>query len=107
MKRVFQTFTYIFVLITGGAILSSFYYQQLDYSGSRFPYNKAGLTQKEATAHLLSRFSFGVKPGDIGAVSQMGLEAWFDQQLQSNLEDNWVDSALVVDESLKMSNEEI
>ncbi|RZK11103.1 MAG: DUF1800 domain-containing protein, partial [Flavobacterium sp.] len=63
MKKAFQNFTYIFLFVTGGAILSSFYYKQQDVPAYRFPYQKAGLTEKEAAAHLLSRFSFGIKGG--------------------------------------------
>jgi uncharacterized protein (DUF1800 family) len=31
--------------------------------------------------HALNRFTFGPKPGDVGAVRAMGLEKWLDQQL--------------------------
>lgn len=107
MKRIFQTFTYVFLLVTGGAIFSSFYYKQEDYPAYRFPYQKAGLTQQEAAAHLLSRFSFGARPGDIEAITKMGHEAWFEQQLQANLPDIKIEEAIAGYESLKMSNEEI
>lgn len=107
MKRFFQAFTYVFLLTTGGAILSSFYYHQQDYPAYRFPYQKAGLTEKEAAAHLLSRFSFGVKPGEIETISKTGLEAWFSQQLSASLEDAKVNAAIAGYESLKMTNEEI
>ncbi|HEX8315186.1 MAG TPA: DUF1800 domain-containing protein [Flavisolibacter sp.] len=107
MKKAFQTFTYIFLLVTGGAILSSFYYKQDDYPPYRFPYQKAGLTQKEAAAHLLSRFSFGVKPGEIEAITQTGLEVWFEEQVNASLQDEKVEAAIAGYESLKMTNEEI
>jgi len=107
MKRAFQTFTYLFLLITGGAILSSFYYKQQEVPAYRFPYQKAGLTEKEAAAHLLSRFSFGIKAGEIDAVTKTGLEAWFEKQLEANLDDSKIDEAIAGFETLKMSNEEI
>jgi uncharacterized protein (DUF1800 family) len=31
--------------------------------------------------HALERFTFGLRPGDVEAARQMGLEKWFDQQL--------------------------
>ena len=107
MKKVFHHFTLVFLLVTGGAILSSFYYHQQAVPSFRFPYQKAGLTQKEAAAHLLSRFSFGTRPGEIEAVATMGLEAWFEQQLQAGMEDVKVEAAIAGFESLKMTNEEI
>ncbi|HYO20819.1 MAG TPA: DUF1800 domain-containing protein [Flavisolibacter sp.] len=107
MKKAFQTFTHVFLLVTGGAILSSFYYKQETYPAYRFPYQKAGLTQKEAAAHLLSRFSFGLKPGDLETVAQTGLEAWFEQQLSASLRDERAEAAIAGYESLKMTNEEI
>ncbi|HEY0040431.1 MAG TPA: DUF1800 domain-containing protein [Flavisolibacter sp.] len=107
MKKAFQTFTHVFLLVTGSAILCSFYYKQPQAPAYRFPYQKAGLTQQEAAAHLLSRFSFGTKPGDIETVNKVGLETWFEQQLAANLPDAKADEAVAGYESLQMSNEEI
>jgi len=39
-----------------------------------FPYKKAGLTEREAAAHLLSRFSYGATPGQIDEVVNMVLK---------------------------------
>ncbi|HUC82691.1 MAG TPA: DUF1800 domain-containing protein, partial [Flavisolibacter sp.] len=107
MKSAFQKFTYGFVLVSLGAILSSFCFKYLDETTYRFPYQKAGLSQQEAAAHLLSRFSFGARPGDIEAVTKMGHEAWFNQQLMANLPDSKVEEAVAGYASLKMTNEEI
>ena len=38
------------------------------------------LTERERAAHLLSRFSFGAGPGDIGQVLELGEAAWIDKQ---------------------------
>ncbi len=46
-----------------------------------FPWKEAGLTEREAAAHLLSRFSYGPRPGEIDQVLEMGLERWFERQL--------------------------
>jgi uncharacterized protein (DUF1800 family) len=39
------------------------------------------LTQQQRVLQALNRFTFGPRPGDEAAVSKMGLEAWFKQQL--------------------------
>lgn len=49
------------------------------------PYREAGLTQEEAAAHLLSRFTFGARPGQVEEVSRQGLEVWFEQQLKAQV----------------------
>jgi uncharacterized protein (DUF1800 family) len=46
------------------------------------PYKKAGLTEQEAALHLLNRFTFGPKPGQVAEVVNQGLENWFLAQLQ-------------------------
>lgn len=47
------------------------------------PYREAGLTEREAAAHLLSRFSYGARPGEVDEVVGMGLETWLEGQLQA------------------------
>ncbi len=46
------------------------------------PYAEAGWSTEEAAHHLLQRFAYGPRPGDVDQVVAQGLEAWFDQQLQ-------------------------
>ena len=48
----------------------------------KMPYKKAGLTEQEAALHLLNRFTFGPKPGQVEEVVKQGLENWFLEQLQ-------------------------
>ncbi len=50
-----------------------------------FPYREAGLSREEAAAHLLSRFSFGPRPGEVEAVARRGPEQWFAEQLEGEL----------------------
>jgi uncharacterized protein (DUF1800 family) len=45
------------------------------------PWGQAGLTRREAAAHLLSRFSYGARPGEVDAVAAMGPEVWLESQL--------------------------
>ena len=46
------------------------------------PKRLAPLTAEQRTIHALSRFTFGPRPGDVQRVQQMGLETWFEQQLE-------------------------
>lgn len=73
----------------------------------KLPYKKAGLTQQQAAAHLLNRFSYGIQPGQIDEVVKMGLEKWLQQQLDAALTDTALDRRLQAFESLSMSNEKI
>jgi uncharacterized protein (DUF1800 family) len=54
-----------------------------------------GLDERRAL-HLLNRLTFGPRPGDVGRVQAMGLEAFLDSQLHPEvLDDRAVDAALV------------
>ncbi|HVF96748.1 MAG TPA: DUF1800 domain-containing protein, partial [Flavisolibacter sp.] len=108
MKKLVHSLSLAFVLLTVGAVGSAFYYKtQQGTLAYRFPFKQAGLTDREAAAHLVSRFSFGVKPGEIDEAAKIGLEAWFEQQLSANFSDPKVEAAIAGYGSLKMSNEEI
>ncbi len=48
-----------------------------------FPYQQAGLTSEEAAAHLLNRFSYGPRPGQVQELVSGGLETWFEAQLKA------------------------
>jgi len=39
------------------------------------------LTEQQKVLHALNRFTFGPRPGDVQAVEKMGLQKWFEQQL--------------------------
>jgi len=51
------------------------------------PWKAAGLTERQAAAHLLNRFAFGPRPGEVDAVVKMGLDRWFERQLGAGLAD--------------------
>ncbi|MBC7946471.1 MAG: DUF1800 domain-containing protein [Chitinophagaceae bacterium] len=105
MKKIVQTFSLLFLLGTTGVLVSSF--QAHNGTGFRFPYQQAGLTDREAASHLLSRFSFGATPGQLEDVVKIGAEKWFQDQLTGSLPDDKVEAMLASFESLKMTNEEI
>ena len=39
------------------------------------------LTPEKQIAHVLSRLTFGARPGDAAEVRRLGVEKWIDQQL--------------------------
>ena len=108
MKKIIYSLSLAFVLLTIGAISSAFYYKTEQTAAAfRFPYKQAGLADREAAAHLISRFTFGAKPGQVDEVLQTGLEKWFVAQLNASFEDKTLSEKLASYESLKMTNEEI
>lgn len=74
---------------------------------ARFPYQQSGLTDKEAAAHLISRFSFGAVPGQADQVISTGIEKWFNAQLEGKPDDKRIEEMLKGYLSLKMNNQEI
>src|ERR1700744_4289689 len=74
---------------------------------NHFPYKQGGLTERQAAAHLLSRFTYGALPGQVDIVVQMGLENWFRQQLDASLPDDSLDGILSQYDALKLSNTDV
>ena len=71
------------------------------------PWKEAGLTERQAAAHLLNSFTFGPRPGEVDEVMKKGLEAWFEQQLTGRLPDPNLDARLSEMPALAMSEVEI
>jgi Protein of unknown function (DUF1800) len=71
------------------------------------PWKEAGLTERQAAAHLLNRFAFGPRPGEVDAAVKMGLDRWFERQLAANLPDGRVEEDLRALPALRMSTREI
>lgn len=72
-----------------------------------FPYQQAGLTEREAAAHLLSRFTYGPRPGDIDVVVKSGLENWFKQQLKGEIKDDQLNEMLSAFDGINLTNAEV
>ena len=68
-----------------------------------FPYKEAGLTDRQAAAHLLSRFTYGATPGEVDEVVNMGLEKWFEQQLKADLPDDSLQSMLKGNDAVELT----
>ncbi|MFA6278439.1 MAG: DUF1800 family protein, partial [Pedobacter sp.] len=84
-------------------LLASF----VSYTNLNLPYKKAGLTDEQAAAHLLSRFTYGAKSGDVASVVRMGLDKWLQQQLEGHLEDAELNMALSKFEDINLTNTQV
>ena len=51
------------------------------------PWRQAGLTERQAAAHLLDRFTYGARPGEVDRVVAMGMERWVEQQLDGTADE--------------------
>ncbi len=78
-----------------------------DRHSTKFLWKSAGLTERQAAAHLLSRFTFGAKPGDVDKVVAIGLENWFQTQLTSSLSDEDLNKRLQSYDALNLTNKEV
>jgi len=113
MKAVLKIFGVLIAAMGGYVLLSSFLAGTLPMRGTqvgpalRFPWRQAGLTERQAAAHLLSRFTYGAMPGQVEAVVKMGLENWFAQQLAAQAPDDSLEQILSRYDALELSNEQV
>lgn len=107
MKKHIKPFLALILICSGIIFLPSFLIDSTDTPHFNFPYKQAGLTDRQAAAHLLSRFTYGSRPGDIDAAVKLGAEKWFLQQLDSKLPDDSLNAVIGNWDVNKMSNEEI
>lgn len=107
MKAALKYSCVIIFVTTGSLLLFSFLTVTPDAPAIKFPYRQAGLTERQAAAHLLSRFTYGPTPGQVDAVVKMGLEKWFAQQLEAKLPDDSLNFALSAYDAIHMSNADV
>lgn len=67
------------------------------------PWRQAGLTERQAAAHLLDRFTYGPRPGEVDRLVEMGLERWFEQQLAGDIQAPDLDNILGPRPTLEMT----
>jgi len=103
MKKHIHPF---YVLTLGFGLLIAFS-SFIQYNSFRLPYKKAGLTEQQAAAHLLSRFTYGAKPGEVDEVVKTGLEKWFLQQVEGNMDDEELQTALSRYEDIQLTNAQV
>lgn len=71
------------------------------------PWREAGLTEAQAAAHLLDRFAYGPRPGEVERVVEMGLDTWLSRQLAGDLPDPRVEGYVAGLRSLGLSAREV
>ncbi|MBS1589372.1 MAG: DUF1800 family protein, partial [Bacteroidetes bacterium] len=71
------------------------------------PYQSANLTERQAAAHLIDRFTYGGTTKDVDEVVKMGLSVWFEKQLDGNLPNDDLMKRLQQFDVLEYSNTEI
>ena len=66
------------------------------------------MEEQKRTIHVLNRFTFGPRPGDVQRVEAMGTDNWFEQQLHPDkIDDSALDARLAPFRTLKMSTNEL
>lgn len=66
------------------------------------PWQVVGLSDRQAAAHLLQRFSFGPRPGEVDRVVALGLERWFEEQLAGRANETRLETYLAPLQSLEL-----
>jgi uncharacterized protein (DUF1800 family) len=68
----------------------------------------AQMDENQRALHVLNRFTFGPRPGDLQRVEQMGADKWFEQQLQPDkIDDSTVQARLAQFRTLTMNPHEL
>ncbi len=101
LKPIFSIISFLSICFTSFKVSN-------DNQGKLYmPYREAQLSEKQAAAHLLSRFTFGARPGDIAEVVKVGLSNWFLNQLEANIPEDTLNLKLNEYPDLKLSNSDI
>jgi uncharacterized protein (DUF1800 family) len=107
MKSNVRNFYWSIILFCAAILLSSFVRFAGPGNKIAMPYKKAGLTTEQAAAHLLSRFTYGAKPGQVQEVAKMGLEKWLSEQLKGDENDKSLGEMLTKFDAINMTNTEV
>lgn len=107
MKAKLKKSYLVLALFSTGILVSAFVRGTSAEQKLAMPYKKAGLSEQQAAAHLLSRFTYGAQPGQVDEVVKIGLDKWFKQQLDGELPDEELNQMLNNYDALKLSNTEI
>lgn len=102
-KVIYSSVVVLFITI----LCSAFQKDKVAAIKFSFPYKQAGLNERQAAAHLLSRFTYGARPEDIDEVIKTGLEKWFLQELDGKENDERLNKSLAGYDDLNLSNTEV
>lgn len=100
---------FLAVIFSFGNILLFSFFPAPYTKDTRFvlPYKQAGLTERQAAAYLLNRFTYGATPEQIDEVVKTGLDKWFEQQLKSGLADDSLNRMLGKYDDINLTNEQV
>ncbi len=107
MKPILKFIACFCTISIAMVVMSSFFEGSSAKPRFSFPYKKAGLNDRQAAAHLLSRFTYGATPGQVDEVVNIGLEKWFQQQLDANIADDSLNLLLADYDAINMTNTEV
>ncbi|RZM29515.1 MAG: DUF1800 domain-containing protein [Pedobacter sp.] len=107
MKIAVRVVGSFLLILTLALLFSSFQKEKPVAVKLLLPYKQQGLTQRQAAAHLLSRFTYGAKPEDVDDVIKLGLEKWFLQQLEGGVSDRELDSRLEQFPDINLTNDQV
>ena len=107
MIKAGKVFFVLTVSLLVSIVLSSFNKQDANPTIFKMPYRQAGLTERQAAAHLIDRFTFGNSRGYMDEVVKLGLENWFLQQLEGKQNDADLNERLSGYDALQMSNTQV
>lgn len=112
MKFRLLLFSRSFAILTFSFLVYSFLQPSPDANfpakpSFSFPYKQAGLTDRQAAAHMLNRFSYGATPGQVDQVVKMGLENWFAQQLAADQPDDSLQARLTDYDAIHLTNAQV
>ena len=66
------------------------------------------MDEQKRAIHVLNRFTFGPRPGDVQRLEAMGMDKWFEQQLHpEKMDDSALEARLSPLRTLKMSTNEL
>src|SRR5207248_10203019 len=66
------------------------------------------MDQQKRAIHVLNRFTFGPRPGDVQRVEAIGIDKWFEQQLNpEKINDSALEARLAPFRTLKMKTDEL
>ncbi|WP_254063848.1 DUF1800 domain-containing protein [Granulicella sp. S190] len=64
--------------------------------------------EEQRALHALNRFTFGPRPGDVAAVREMGVKAWFERQLNpQSIDDSALEARLEMFPAMQMEQAEM
>lgn len=107
MKYSVRNFYLCAILFCCAVVCSSFVRMASAADKLAMPYKQAGLTNEQAAAHLLSRFTYGAQPGQVEEVIKMGVDKWLKKQFDGDLDDKDLTQRLTQYDAINFTNSQV